>query len=275
MSKVIILDWGYYLFTAGHTFEKNPKLYFESNCLGMIIGDLKKVGVNKEDTVIIAVDYHGEDYSSWRKALLPCYKGGRTPLQQTTYDKANELLKLIDRTTNFNIVIGEHLEADDSMAAASRYYKDKEVILLTADSDMEQCLIYPNVKIFSPHRLMKRYKIKPKNFNVHSFIAKKIRKEIADNIVSPILNKEDYKKREQIVSLIKLPEWVEEMVIRELETMEKKEKRIELMPYRKIRERFTQIYDSDKIITYEKSVKIMENRAKKKLKTKGGKRNGK
>ena len=171
-SKVIVIDWGFFMFAAGNACISNPTMHLQYTVLNMIIGNLRKIGVNKDDTVIIAVDFHGEDYSSWRKLYSPEYKGGRKGLPTATYEKLNFLLKEIDGFSNFHIITANHAEADDCMAVACRYYKDKEIVLVVSDADLCQMWHYPNVKIFSPHRLSKRYKMKPPNFDVQKSILK-------------------------------------------------------------------------------------------------------
>ena len=154
------------------------------------------------------------------------------------------------------------------MAVATRYYKNNEVILLTADSDMEQLWEYDNVKIFSPHRLLKRYKIKPKNFNPYKLIAKKIRKEIADNLITNIKNEEDYDNREICVNLLKLPDWVEEKIKAKLCSVQAKfENDSSYLPGHIVQERYDTLYENkSQIITYEQCVKKVEKKKRRKKK---------
>jgi len=237
----------------------------------MILGNLKKIGVNKEDIVLVCCDY----LKSWRKEYVPEYKANRDEARKkssvdfdTVFQEFNLLLDKVERGTNWNVIKSPNLEADDIMAVASRYYKDKEVILLTADSDMEQLWEYDNVKIFSPHRLLKRYKIKPENFNPYKIIAKKIRKEIADNIVTNIETEEDYDNRELCVNLLHLPEWVEAKIIEKLNNVETKtEYNSAYLPGGVVQERYDGLHtNKSQIITYEQCVKKVErkNRRKKK-----------
>ena len=105
------------------------------------------------------------------------------------------LEKILEITTNWHFIAISHLEADDIMAVASRYYGETNtpVVLVTSDSDMEQCWDYENVKIFSPKS--KKWKVKPPKFNSNLFLAKKVEKERSDNLISPILTEEDYNNR--------------------------------------------------------------------------------
>jgi hypothetical protein len=164
-----------------------------------------------------------------------------------------------------NELLVHNCEADDIMAVASRYYKNQEVILCTYDSDLMQMLSYPNVKMFSPKS--KRYKILPPKFEVYNFIAKKIKKEVADNLVNPILNEQDYDNRMTCVNLLELPKWVEQAVINELKNLPEKEEHPELIPFNSLRNRFGSIYNPGKdLVTYEKCVKYEERKKKRKVK---------
>ena len=265
-NKIIVLDYGFFLFSAGNACISNPSMHLESTALSMIIGNLKKIGVKKNDIVIIAVDYHGEDYSSWRVKFSPEYKKGRKGLPTLTYEKMNFLLKQIDQFSNFHIITSQHAEADDVMACAARHYKDKEVVLCTSDSDLHQMFHYPNVKIFSPHRLSKRYKIKPLNFDVHKFILKNVNKN-HNNIINPLLNESAYYDRLKCVNLLELPIAIESQIIAELENLPEKENHLELIPYPKLKERYLQIY-CEGTEPYSKSVKYYDRKAKKAAKAK-------
>ena len=263
-NKVIVLDWGFYIHASGYASLAKSAMSVQYICLSMVIGDLKKVGISPNDIVIIAMDFHGKDYSSWRKKYESEYKGGRKKLPIEIYEKLNGLLEQLDRATKFHPIVINHGEADDVMAVCCRYYKDKEIILVVSDSDLEQMWVYPNVKIFSPHRKSKRYKLKPKNFNVYKLLASKIRKETSDNLTSPILNKAQYENRMKIVNLLELPEWVEQSIIAELESLENKEENLDLIPFENLRSRFETLYNQDKIVTYEKCVKYEARREKRK-----------
>ena len=271
-AKVIVLDWGFFMFSAGNACISNPTMHLQYTCLSMIIGNLKKIGVNKNDIVIIAVDFHGEDYSSWRKLYSEEYKGGRKGLPPATYEKLNILLGQIDKFSNFHIVVANHAEADDIMAVSCRYYKDKKVILCTCDADLHQMWIYENVKIFSPHRLSKRYKIKPSNFNVQKFILKNVNKN-HNNIINPLLSEQAFNNRLLCVDLLHLPENIENQIIAELDNLQEKENNLELLPYPTLRLRFNQIYGEGSE-SYEKSVKYYERKEAKLKKKKAIKKGG-
>lgn len=265
MSKVIVLDYGIYMFRSINALRNNPTGSAPFTCMSMIIGNLKLIGVDKDDIIIVAVDY----MRSWRKKFLEEYKENRQVKREedkqidwkAEFKKMNKLLDNIQEATNFHVIKIVSLEADDIMAICCRYYKDKEVILCTYDEDLTQMFTYKNVKMFS--QITKRYKIPPKNHNPYAFIASKIKKQVKDNIVSPILNKADYDARQTIADLLTLPKWIEDSVQAELGNIEPRELNLDLLWSETLRERFPSIYKKEKVETYEKSVKFYERKEKK------------
>lgn len=272
MNKAIILDFGIFSHRAifAGLYNPMPNTY---TCLNMMLSSLGKIGVSPDDTIIVACDGR----KSWRKEIDSEYKKDRkqkraeSPIDwEKAYADMESLLDIIDKATDWHVIKVDHIEADDIMAIASRYYKDKEVILVTYDADLEQCWIYPNVKIFSILKKMKggkgAYKEKPKNFNVYKFLAKKIEKEVSDNLTSPILNQQDYDDRMMCVNLLQLPEWVEVEIKKKLSNLQPKEIRPELIPFRNLRPKLAGLYNSNKILTYEECIKCYEKRKKRKKK---------
>ena len=67
----------------------------------------------------------------------------------TLYAGFNQLLEDINRGTDWHVVQLDTIEADDIASVACRYFTDKEIILVSFDSDWEMLWKYPNVKIFS------------------------------------------------------------------------------------------------------------------------------
>jgi len=263
--KVIAIDWSNFLFMSAFAslHLSTPATY---TAMSMILGNLKRIGVDKDDLILVCCDYLG----SWRKEYEVKYKGDRAEKRAKSpvdfdriFKEFNWMLEQIEEGTNWHILKAEHLEADDWMAGICRYYKDREIILLTSDSDLEQCWEYKNVKIFSPHRKMKRYKIRPTNFNVYNIIAKKIYKETADNLTHPVLSQEDYDKRMKIVNLLELPDWVENIIKGTLSNIKPKTEYTNRLPYNTINVRYQELYnDKSKVLTYEDTLKKLERKKK-------------
>lgn len=272
-SKVIFIDFGIFLHRSIFASIHNPNIPSTYTCLNMIMSCLKRIGIDPDDRIIVAVDYG----HSWRKEVDTSYKANRKEAREKfpiDWDKEfksfNWLLDKIDKATDWNIVKANGLEADDWMAVGSRYFKDNEVILVTYDSDMEQCWAYNNVKIFSPIKKCVgkqgkgAYKIPPPNFNVYKLLSKKIEKETADNLTNEIFSQEDYEKRKQIVNLLELPENIENTIKERLSNLEDKTSNIELLPFQSLKVRFKDIYSSNKIVTYEDSLKKRRKTRKRK-----------
>lgn len=257
MAKIVILDYGIYSHKAGFStvYNKMPVKY---TCLSMMIADLKKIGVSNDDIIIVACDGR----NNWRKQYSLEYKSGRKQKLDDSgldwakiWEELNDLLDDIEIDTSWHVVKCDRLECDDIMAVASRYYKDREVILVTYDADMEQLWLYPNIKIWSQHKKAKRYKIKPDNFNPYELIAKKIQKEVADGLISPILSEEDYKNRKMLVDLLELPEFVEQPILSELKKIDETKVGQGVGVFsQKTWELIQSIYEPHKIITYEQQI---------------------
>lgn len=272
MSKIIMIDFSLYLHRAVYSLNRNPENIPTYLALRMIMSCLKKIGVDPDDRIIVALDAH-----SWRKDYDKTYKADRAEVKEKSgidwnyhYEQFNKLEQQLDNATDWNFIRVNPLEADDLMAVGARFFKDKEVVLITYDSDMEPLMSYPNVKIFSSlkkcrgHQGKGAYKIKEKTFNPYKLISKKIDKEIADNLKAPIRNEEDYNLRKMLVNLLELPETIENQGIEALTNLPNKELNLELIPFPSIRNDYMNIYNSDKIVTYKASSKKLINRKKRK-----------
>jgi len=264
-EKIIAVDWSIFLNMATHA-ATNLSLPATYLAMTMILGNLKKIGVNDNDKIFICCDY----LSSWRKSFIKTTKEDRKELREKSnidwdkiYKDFDELLLKVDLGTDWHVLKLEHLEADDIMSILCKYYKEKEVVLLTMDSDLEQTWFYDNVKIFSPHRKCKRYKIRPKNFDINKVLTKMILTKGHNNLGIP-KGTEEYDLKKLCVDLIELPEWIEKTVINKLNTLPIKGEDVEIIPFDKIRNRYLELKtDKSKIITYEECVKKLERKKKK------------
>jgi len=263
-GKIIVVDWGCIIFSAIYAQKYTPTIPIGYTITNMVLANLLKVGVNPEDTIIIACDKG----HSWRKEYDVQYKSDRkekrekhTEINWTIiFEQINKLLLQLDISTNWHIIQIESMEADDIQAVATRYYKDNEVVLITFDADMEQLLDRTNVKIFSPKS--KKYKF---NDNPLAMLAKKLNKEAVDGLTNPILNEEDFDRRNLIINLRELPEFVETPIINKLKNLEPKTPDIEEFPFFSLKEKYLNLCkDSSKIVTIEKCKKAVERKKKKK-----------
>jgi len=229
----------------------------------MILGDLRKVGLNEEDLVIIAAD---SPEGSWRKDVDSNYKANRREAREKhdinwkqQFASFDNLLCNLDMNTPFHVLKASKLEADDIIAYGVKKFKDRECIIISSDTDYEQLVAYENVKLFSPKS--KRYKhIK----DPYKILAKKIKKEAADNLITEIANEEDFDKRNMIVNLISLPEVIEEKVEDILYLLPKKDWDYRRLFYMKsLENRYKDIYKQDKIVDFNKAKKKKRKKEKK------------
>jgi hypothetical protein len=265
----------------------------------MLISLLKRVGINKDDVILICSD----GKNSWRKGFDKNYKAQREAFRksyefidwQFHYSGINKVIKQIEESTDFHIIWmssiynyldllntpeGEKylnleeidslekefgLEADDLIAVGVKNFsKDNECIIISKDADLEQLCVYPNTKFFSMNI---KYKggtgvYKPVD-NGYKILEKKIRLgDKSDNIIVPEEDTEKDKEiRKLIIDLINLPIWVENPIKNILERLPKKEYHFSNLPFPKsLALRFPDIYCSKNIITYEDSIKRVERK---------------
>jgi len=227
----------------------------------MIVSCLKKVGVTPNTKIIIAVD---SKKGNWRKQLDPNYKSNRKEAREKHdfdwnlwFRKYSYLVNNIEESTPFYTVEIENLEADDIIAVGCKLYKENECVVISSDQDYEQLVALGNVKIFSP--VTKQYKnVK----NPYAILSKKIEKEVSDNLITPISNEEEYNVRNTLVNLIDLPEWVNTLVTEKLSILPEKDFDTNLLLFKSMREKVKQIYNSNNIVDYEKSINRKKRRKK-------------
>lgn len=262
---------------------------------------LKRIGYDKSDKVLIACD----GKNSFRKAFYPIYKGQRDAQRKSheeinwglQYNFINKLTKQLNESTPWNVLqinnfanfcdlvltnegqkfnIEEHdidyateygLEADDLMAVAPKVFSDHEVILVTIDKDINQCLFYSNVKIFNPNLVSATNKAKKGFYVIEKdplkVIQKKVKSgDVGDNIIVDKNNdtEREVEIREFIINLLNLPEWVEEPIIKSLKNLDwnKPLKRDKLPFQNSLAKKFDRIYEKNDLRTYEESLKRHE-----------------
>jgi len=317
MSKCIIIDLGslthHAIFAWNSLKQKEVNNQLPENTwippshytfFQMLISLLKRVGVNKDDVVILA----GDGRNSWRKFYYRNYKAQRQEFRESHelidwsfhYRKIGEVIQAIDEATNFHIIWLSNLwnvadllfaeegqkfvnenevddeslayspEADDIASIASRYYKDKEIILVTKDADWEMLITDSRIKFFSMNTKWKGGTGVYKEVNnPYKILATKIEKgDISDNILPNKTDDNSEKAqqiRELIIDLIHLPKWVEEPIVEILKNLPKKEEDFSKLPFsNSLAKRFPDIYKKDKIITYEDSMERKKVKAKNK-----------
>ena len=279
-QKIIVLDYLVYIHIVGYC-KQMPEYGLKYSVLNMITSHLRKIGLNENDVIIVAKDkIRGIDGGCWRKLYEKQYKHGRAEAREQSGRNWSLIWRLTEQLQEQLEWIGIQFlelptfEADDFFAVLPKVITDKEFVFVTIDSDIEQMWYYPNVKIFSQKKKYKggkgAYKIKPKNFDIVKFIAKKIKKEVSDGLDKDIVTEEDYDNRKLCVDLINLPTFVTEPL---KEIINKIDYRANYswseMPYwNKFQERIQRAYAKSDVITYEQCIKYYAKKdAEKKIKT--------
>jgi hypothetical protein len=284
MSKLILIDASVLAFKSIFNYElaiqhkKEGGFILPSSYsyVAMIISCLKKIGVNEKEDIVIMC----QDDRSWRKQYLASYKANRKELREKhkiiDWEKEFAIIgninKQLDYATPFYFLRIPNAEADDIMSVACRVFTDKEIIIVSIDSDLKQLCYYPNVKYFS-------YMVKVKGSsggyveveNPIGIIDEKVKKgDKSDNIlVSPDDDENDVELRRQIVNLLSLPEFVEEPIKKVLLNLPLKTPHYNELPFQKsLGQRFFEIYNKDSVITYDYCIKLAEKRVKRRNKKK-------
>lgn len=256
-KKVVFINYNIYIFKALFAWIRDKKLYAPYNCVKMILGDLKKVGITHNDIVIIAKDSE----SNWRNDIDSSYQSNylfaRLKPFQINWDeqfaKFDVLFENLEISTPFHTVQIDDLESADIISYGVRYvsFKNYDSIIVSTSSKFDQLCRFENVKIFSPKT--KKYKIIK---NPYQSLAKKVEKEVSDNLITATLNKMDYEKRNMIVNLTTLPQKIETQIKEKLDTLDKnKYFELHMLQFKKIRETFMSVFNAEKTVTIADSFK--------------------
>lgn len=242
LSKVIVLDVGYIMHRCIFAYRHNQQVPAPFTFLRMIVGYLKKVGI-EEDTIIIAA----QDFGSWRKEIDGTYKAQRKEFRETKeteewwkniYNEFNEFIKILDTALPWYFCKTYKVEADDWASVVCRYYVDKEIILVSADRDWEMLCHFPNVKIYSP--ITKKYKIVKNPMKV---LMEKIHGDISDNLLTVPSSEMEFDRRKKIVDLINpLPDFIEKPIIEKFRSFLPKNLYTRKLQYRSIADDIDKLY---------------------------------
>lgn len=185
-DPLLVLDVHYLCHRAFHTTKD---LSYGSKATGVIFGFLKTITQLKQEFMTERVAFCFEHWMLYRRDIYPPYKKKRatkerTEEEQKEYEDLKLQIKALRREhlplIGFkNIFSFEGMESDDIMAVIARDTPSNEdVILITADSDLYQCL-KGNVSIYSPAKktfitenwFRKEYGIDPRKWAVVKAIA--------------------------------------------------------------------------------------------------------
>lgn len=285
MGKIIAIDSSGLFFPAVFLWERQFLLKQQTKSdililpphyiyITSLLSCLKKIGVDKDTTVIIALEG-----KSWRKKYYAPYKaqreGARKEHTAINWDKCfkdlNKTHESLEQATDWHFVREDFSECDDILSVACRYYKDDEVIIVSGDGDLKQLFYYDNVNFFNIYKKCKGSRgMFEKIDQPLKILADKARKgDVADNIFASINDiKEDYELRYMIVNLLHLPDEIENAIIEKFKELEKKELHLEKLPFPKMQEKFMKIYDEQYKITPEYCFALENKRQIKKDKIK-------
>ena len=158
MKRWLVLDVSYLCHRALHT---SGGLTWKGKATGVIFGFLKSITAFKDQFDTDRVAFCFEHPHLFRRDIYPDYKKRRyqkrTPLEmKQRADLVQQIVALqldyLPRIGFKNIFQQEGMESDDLMAAIARDVPEQdEAVLITADSDLLQCL-RENVTVFSPQK---------------------------------------------------------------------------------------------------------------------------
>jgi len=241
-KRAILIDNGNIQFRSIFAYRNNPSIPVTWTYLNMITGYLNKLEVTLDDLVVCA-----QDYGSWRKDIDKSYKAQRKDFResyeeaewwQKRYDEFNNLYEKLNIALPFHWIKKWKCEADDVISVCCRVFKDKEIIIISSDKDLEMLLTFSNVKIFSP--ISKKFKKVP---NPTKVLLDKIQGDISDNLLDKPSSEAEFERRKKIVDLINpLPEFVENPIKEELNKIMPKNIYPSKIPFRSIRAKFAKIY---------------------------------
>ena len=290
MSKVVLVDMSVLAFKSIFNFELGLKYRTGASfsCpasytyVSSLTSCLKKIGINQDDTVILALDD-----KSWRKNLCADYKANRQEARekhtlidwQKEFDAISRVNSQLDYATPFHLLRIPQCESDDIASVATRVFKDREVILATIDVDWHMLAYYPNVKIFNLNFKTPKGKggfVQITKEEALKILAKKCRLgDKGDNVlVYPNEDENDSDLRKTLVNLLELPQEIELAVTEVLQNLPDKQGiKWEELPFKNsLGNRFKDIYDEKFKITPEQCYALQEKRIIRKKKKDSEKR---
>lgn len=232
----------YYIYYALKKFGFNPKIYKFKDFRNTKRQDIYAIDLNGKEQVI-----------KFFQTFKTCIKRKKINTISNGL-KIRRIEKIEDRegynNHNFecspnnnyfaNGLLVHNCEADDIISVGVRYFKDRECVVVSNDSDYEQLAAFKNVKIFSPKS--KKFKVIK---NPYTILEKKIEKEKTDGLTDKILSSEDYEKRNKIVNLLSLPKEIEDEVSLELKKIYPKNFNLQYFPFQSLTKRLVEIYLND------------------------------
>jgi hypothetical protein len=136
-----------------------------------------------------------------------------------------------------NNCLVHNCEADDIASMVARYYKDKEVILISSDRDWEMLATFENTKIWSP--ISKKFKDILYPMKV---LMEKIQGDVSDNLLTKPSSEAEFEIRKRIVDLTSLPHEIEQPIKEQLDKILPKNLYLHKIPFRSVAEQVKLLY---------------------------------
>jgi hypothetical protein len=227
---MILVDYSQVALSAILTFqrelkgtESEVKNLIRHVTLSTIKSYKKKYGKEYGDIVICC---DGRKY--WRRDFFQHYKAGRKKARDASdldwgliFDTLSEMRDDLAKHFPYKVMHIERCEADDIIAALTKYAQENElvqeglveesqkILILSSDKDFKQLQLYPNVKQWSP--MQKKYVTATQREIIEYKIEHIVKGDSGDGIPN-IMSKDDVfvvGERQRVVTAKRLQEFIE------------------------------------------------------------------
>lgn len=227
---MILVDYSQVALSAILTFQRELK-GTESEVKNLIrhvtlstIKSYKKKYGKEYGQIVICCD--GRKY--WRRDFFQHYKAGRKKARDASdldwgliFDTLSEMRDDLAKHFPYKVMHIERCEADDIIAALTKYAQENElvqeglveesqkILILSSDKDFKQLQLYPNVKQWSP--MQKKYVTATQREIIEYKIEHIVKGDSGDGIPN-IMSKDDVfvvGERQRVVTAKRLQEFIE------------------------------------------------------------------
>jgi hypothetical protein len=227
---MILVDYSQVALSAILTFQRELKGN-EAEVKNLIrhvtlstIKSFKKKYGKEYGQIVICCD--GRKY--WRRDFFPHYKAGRKKAREASdldwgliFDTLSEMRQDLAKHFPYKVMHIERCEADDIIAALTKYAQENElvqeglveesqkILILSSDKDFKQLQLYPNVKQWSP--MQKKYVTASQREIIEYKIEHIVKGDSGDGIPN-IMSKDDVfvvGERQRVVTAKRLQEFID------------------------------------------------------------------
>jgi hypothetical protein len=227
---MILVDYSQVALSAILTFQRELKGN-EAEVKNLIrhvtlstIKSFKKKYGKEYGQIVICCD--GRKY--WRRDFFPHYKAGRKKAREASdldwgliFDTLSEMRQDLAKHFPYKVMHIERCEADDIIAALTKYAQENElvqeglveesqkILILSSDKDFKQLQLYPNVKQWSP--MQKKYVTATQREIIEYKIEHIVKGDSGDGIPN-IMSKDDVfvvGERQRVVTAKRLQEFID------------------------------------------------------------------